>query len=354
MKSVQLISMALLCLFLSACWNDDDTHNDPPAPIDSDSEALTESLNTLYEDSEIPGFAVTVVKNNKIAYQETFGKSNVFYDIDYTNQTTQPIGSVSKTFIAVALMKAIEQGHFTLETNINDLLPFEIINPHTPNIPIQIKHLVTHTSGLFDSEEAYTLNYHILTGQDLTTPIAQVLLAYDIKVNDGMPLKEYLEEVFLPEGEFYNDEYFSPGGPDIDYEYSNIAASLTAYLIEAKTGISYDKYVKQHILEHLGMNHSTLNRLQVNQTKSALLYISKENPLPEYAHPSYPDGFMHTSNNNMGLYLLEMMKGAKGEGTILSNESYEQMYAVQSSIIDFHGVFWDLVDGRIEHSGAEM
>lgn len=352
MKKIQLITLALLCLFLTACWNDDDPYIPPPV-TDPEVKALSDSLTALYENSAIPGFAVTIVKDNEIAYQKTFGQSNVFFDIEYTNQTTQPIGSVSKTFIAVALMKAIEQGHFTLETNINDILPFEVINPHTPTIPIQIKHLVTHTSGLFDSQEAYTLNYHILPGQDLNTPIAQVLLAYDIDVNDGMPLGEYLKKVFTPTGDFYDEENFHTAGPNAEYEYGNIAASLAAYLIEAKTGISYADYVKQYILQPLEMNRSTLNRLQVNQTKSSLLYISKDNPLPEYAHPSYPDGFMHTSNYDMGLYLLEMMKGSEGTGTILTNDSYEKMFSAQSSIIDFHGVFWDLVDGRIEHSGAD-
>jgi CubicO group peptidase (beta-lactamase class C family) len=55
-----------------------------------------------------------------------------------TSHIVQNIGSFSKTFIAVALMTAIELGYFTLETDINTILPFLVVNPNVPQQPIRL------------------------------------------------------------------------------------------------------------------------------------------------------------------------------------------------------------------------
>ena len=99
----------------------------------------------------------------------------------------------------------------------------------------------------------------------------------------------------------------------------------------------------------------------MNQDKLATLYASKEYPFPEYSHPSYADGFISTSNEDMGLYLIEMIKGAKGEGSILCEESYKILFKRKSPFHieldeegEVHAVFWDLLpEGRIEHSGGD-
>ncbi|MEZ5174177.1 MAG: serine hydrolase domain-containing protein [Bacteroidia bacterium] len=126
-------------------------------------------------ESETPGFAVTVLINDSVGYQQSFGQADFENNKAYTNQTTQPIGSISKTFVAAAIVKAIEQDLHS-ETAINDILPAEIINPQIPDAVIKVKHLVTHTSGLLDQLESYYQAYHILPGEDLSTPGAQLLL----------------------------------------------------------------------------------------------------------------------------------------------------------------------------------
>jgi len=319
--------------------------------------ALTDSLTNLYENSVLPGFAITIVKNEEILYQQAFGQADVAKDKKYTNQTTQPIGSISKTFIGVALLKAIEQGHFTLETNINEILPFEINNPHTPTIPIQVKHLVTHTAGFSDSGEAYDENYYIKSGENTLLPTSQLILSYGVSISDGMPLGDYLKAVYTPDGDLYDEDDFHEGGPGEFYEYSNISASLAAYLIEVKTNQSYASFVEEYILDPLGMANSAYDRSEVDPITLATLYTSKEYPLPEYSHPSYPDGFLNTSNEEMGLYLIEMIKGATGNGTLLAKESYQILFQQQSPNDledgEIHAVFWDLVDGRIEHNGGD-
>ena len=123
MKSLPLMLLALLCLFLPSCWDD---VNDPRPEEEPENIAFSDTLDAFHTNSVLPGFAVTVVKKGKVDFQEAFGYADIANQVKYTNRTIQPLGSISKTFIGVALMKAIEQGHFTLETPINDILPFPV------------------------------------------------------------------------------------------------------------------------------------------------------------------------------------------------------------------------------------
>lgn len=361
MKQSPLMYLVFLCLLFSNCEKD----VSPVVPvieqeIDPKVAAFTDNLTALYNASVLPGFAVTVVKEETILYQNAFGQANVEQDVKYTNQTTQPIGSISKTFIGLALMKAIEQGHFTLATPINDILPFEVINPHFPNESILIKHLVTHTSSFEDSEETYDSNYYIKTGENVLSPTAKIILDLGISVSDGIPLGDYLAAVFPKEGALYDEDNFGQNAPGTAYDYSNIAASLAAYLIEVKTGQSYASYVKANIFDPLGMKNSAFDRSELDQNNLATLYLSKEYAFPEYSHPSYPDGFISSSNEDMVLYLIEMIKGVAGKGTLLSKESYQLLFERQTQMdVEFdddeiHAVFWELTDdARIQHTGGD-
>ena len=355
MKKLPLMCLALLCLLLTNC--EKDVSIVEPI-IDVKLTAFTDSLTTLFNASTLTGMTVAVVKDGAVNVQKSFGQANVTKDIPYTNQTNQPIGSVSKTFIGLALMKAIEEGHFTLETNINDILPFDIHNPNTPDQPIQVKHLVTHSAGLEDSEETYDLQYFIKEGANVLLPTSQVILEFGAEIGNGHPLGDYLAAVYTPDGPLYDEKTFLEEGPGKVYEYSNIGASLAAYLIEVKTGQSFSDYVNATIFTPLEMDNTGYDRSQLEEDQLATLYISKEYELPEYSHSSYPDGFVNTSNEALTKYLLEMLKGANGNGTLLSKESYQTLFTQQSPDNmedgEIHAVFWDLTsDGRIEHNGSD-
>ena len=355
MKKLPLMCLALLCLLLTNCKKD--TKVVEPA-IDPKVTAFIDSLTTLFNASPLAGMTVAVVKKGEIEVQKSFGHANMVKKTPYTNQTNQPIGSVSKTFIGLALMKAVEQGHFTLATPINDILPFDIINPNTPDEPILVKHLVTHTAGLEDSEETYELQYYIKEGENVLLPASEVILGFGIEIGKGHTLGDYLAAVYTPDGPLYDEDTFLEDGPGQEYEYSNIGASLAAYLIEVKTGKSFADYVKEYIFSPLNMSNTSYDRSQLDQGKLATLYISKDYELPEYSHSSYPDGFVNTSNEALTKYLLEMLKGANNNGSLLSTESYQTLFTHQSPDNmeegEIHAVFWDLTnDGRIEHNGGD-
>lgn len=332
-----------------------------PAPIIDTKSTLTtwqDSLAFLFEKSTIPGLAITVVKKDSIVFQQTYGQANVAEDIPYTNQTTQPIASISKTFIGLALMQLVEKGHFTLETPINDILPFKVVNPHQPKQQITIQQLVTHTAGIYDTT-AYYEQYYIKKGENLRLPTSKALIKENIIERADSDLGKYLKAALTSKGDLYESSNFIKKGAAKVYRYSNIGASLAAYLIEVITGMSYAEYVKQHIFQPLGMNQSAFFRQELPADNLATLYTAKNFPLPEWSHPSYPDGNMSTSNADMTLYLLEMLRGANGKGSLLSKEGYKTLFSRKSPAFinrkngGIHAVFWDLAGPRIQHSGGD-
>jgi CubicO group peptidase (beta-lactamase class C family) len=330
-------------------------------------EDLDNNFNQKAKDMPFAGFAVSIFNEDKILYQKAFGQADVAKNTPYTNQTLQPIASISKTFIAVALMKAVEQGFFSLETNINEVLPFPVKNPNSPNTPIKIKHLVNHTSGLIDVEKTYLKSHSILTGENVQTPIAQRLIN---EVGFGqnstvLSLKDFLKGYYTEGGTFYSSNNFAKAEAGANYSYSNIASALVAYLIEVKAGKSFADYCTENIFKPLGMSNSAWSITADNRAKLARLHWTKSEPLPYYTAATYPDGGLITSNEDLSKFFLEMIKGFSGKSTFLNKSSFELMF--QKSYLDSkkptnmnekednYGVFWVYFkNGRIGHSGGDF
>jgi CubicO group peptidase (beta-lactamase class C family) len=364
MKNPLLLSIIaiILSMTLLSCEKDDNLTPDPnPDGITTPAE-LTAALADIYDGSDAPGFAVSVIKSDVLLYQQSFGKADIEGRKAYSNQTTQPIGSISKTFVAAAIVKAIEQGHFTLETDINDILPVEVKNPKQPNAVIKVRHLVTHTSGLLDNDEAYLQAYHILPGEDLSTEGSQLLTnGFGVQQRESIPLEAFLAEYYLDDGNLYRMDNFASTAPGSTWNYSNIAASLAAYLVEAATGTPFKAYVTTNILQPLGMTKTAYDLADLNPANAAKLYWDDSTPLPNYANDSYPDGSINTCNEDLAKYLLDMMKGAKGQSTALfSKQGYEMLFGallpdgrVPASLAKNQGVFWFLDDNIIRHDGSD-
>jgi CubicO group peptidase (beta-lactamase class C family) len=361
MKNSILVTLAfLLSISIFSCSKEDKTA-EPRIDIDTPAQ-LTSRLQDIQADSEFPGFALTIIKNDAILYQEAFGMANIEENKAYSNLSTQPIGSISKTFIAAALVKAIDQGYFTLETDINDILPIEIKNPKQTGAIIRVKHLVTHTSSLVDEETAYFEAYHILPGQDLSTAGAQLLQdGFGLEERETNSLDDFLSEYYLEDGQYYSLDNFANTTPGTNWQYSNIASSLAAYLIEAATGTPFKEYVANNILQPLGMNNTAYDLTELNPDHVATLYWNKDTALPYYANDSYPDGSINTCNEDLAKYLMDMMKGVRGESnTLFSKEGYELLFkailpngVIPSALGDNQGVFWVINQGQIGHDGSD-
>ncbi len=331
----------------------------------SQNDSLSSELTKLWEKSSLPGFGICVVNKDKILYQNGFGYANKENKIPYTSNTVQPIASISKTFIAVAVMKAIEDGYFTFETNINDILPFRVENPNFKDDTIKVKHLVTHTSGIVDKLNInYLKGYYFLGKVDLSTmnyTKSESKALKQVLGNKKLTLGKYLEECLDKNGKWYSKKSFSKNRAGKVYEYSNIGANLAAYIVEVATGKSFDEYTQEIIIKPLKLNSTAWKNDQFSEKQLAVLYSDAGNILPAYYNSDYPAGQIRTSCNDLGNFLIEIIRGYGGNGTLLSSESYKTMLhsmykqeeAKKAEYIN-SGVFWELKkNGSIGHTGGD-
>lgn len=324
-------------------------------------DTLTKNLASAYEKEALVGFSVAVVDENGLLYENGFGFTDLAQKKSYTSKTVQNIGSISKTLIGISLFKAQELGKLDLDDPINKYLPFKIVNPHHPEIPILIKHLAYHTATILDLDEVYAKSY-VLTSKEQDEK--EVVFEYFNKASTHIPVSDFMKNSLAEDGKWYTPKSFSKAKPGEVYEYSNIGAALCALVLENATGHDYRSFTKEHILKPLKLNTSGWSSEDIDVTMRSKLFYDTSKVIADYELITFADGGFVTSSHDLGLYLAELMRGYYGTGILLNKESYEQLYEKKSFITNDKkhevGVFMEFRDGflhvkneMIGHNGSD-
>lgn len=322
---------------------------------------LTKNLESAYQRDAIIGFSVSVVNENGLMYDKGFGFTDIKQDKLYTSNTTQNIASISKTLIGISLLKAQELGKLNINDPINNHLPFRIVNPHHPEVPILVKHLAYHTSSITDLDEVYAKSY-VLTKDKHDEN--EGVYSYFNTSETYIPLRDFIQNSLTENGKWYQKNTFSKSKPGDEREYSNIAAALCALVIEYATGQDYRAFTRDYILKPLKMNHSGWMSADIDTTKRSRLFANKEKMIAEYSLITYADGGFLTSSHDLGLFLSELIKGYVGNGKLLSNDSYQQLFEKQNFndngktesygiFIEFRDDFLKAKNDMIGHNGSD-
>ncbi|MGI9532251.1 serine hydrolase domain-containing protein [Lutimonas sp.] len=332
------------------------------------SDSLSLELETITKRDHINGIGVAIVDEKGTIYEKGFGLADKGLKVPYTSESIQNIASISKTFLGLALLKAQEMGKLHLDDPINKYLPFTVKNPYHSEVPITIRQLSTHTSSIQDSkyydQKSYVLKESLNDGQLAKTKRPENFNPPEAYTSMG----EFLQKCLDPEGEWYTKKGFLKAPPGAKFEYSNVGATLAAYVLELATGQDYGQFSKKHILEPLHMSSSGWSFDEINMEKHTVMYENIDQALPYYKLITYPDGGLITSVHDLALYLTELIKGYSGNGTILSPQSYQELFKQQLSDSHFDernpdndyndeynmGVFMGFsAIGNIGHSGGD-
>ena len=266
----------------------------------------------------LPGFAVALVTKDAVLFQKGYGWADVEERRPFTPQSLQNVGSISKTFIGVSLMQLAEQNRIRLDDDVNRYLPFRLANPHFPADIITIRHLATHTSTLTDTNEYWANDYILSPFQ----PAQRALATVDMlrAKNRQMPMAQFIRNILAPDGTWYRKGSFLKKRPGTTFQYSNLGAAVATYVVERVTG-----YIGRKIV-------------------------------PRYSGVTYGDGGLITSVEDLSRYLMEMMKGYRGESTLLRQDSFKEMMSPGEPKPGTGGynIFWWLrANGSLGHSGAD-
>ena len=112
-------------------------------------------LNGQRDFDKLPGISVAIVNDQNIIFSKGYGFADVEKKVPMQPETICSICSISKLFTSVAVMQLWEQGKLRLDDSISSLLPgFNLKQQYTETVPITIRSLLTHSSGL-PREAAY-------------------------------------------------------------------------------------------------------------------------------------------------------------------------------------------------------
>jgi CubicO group peptidase (beta-lactamase class C family) len=194
-----------------------------------------QSIKESLEKVHIPGAAIIVVNATHILYQQAFGYQSLSptepMDID---KSIFPLASISKTFIAAAVMQLVEKELIDLDTDINQYLsePHKrIFHPQYPTHPITLRKLLSHSASIAVSSQEQNKFY---------------------KPGDAAfeeSLTDFCYKYVNP-----NTSYWLPKPPGSVTSYSNEGTSLAALVVERVSNMSYIQYVKENILKPLGVD----------------------------------------------------------------------------------------------------
>jgi CubicO group peptidase (beta-lactamase class C family) len=311
----------------------------------------------------LPGVAFAVTQSDTVLFIGTSGFSNLEKQEKWHPDQTQPIGSVTKTWIGWATAACIEKGLFTLETPINKLLPFEVVNPKFPTDTIRVKHLATHTSGIRDNHKFYMRTYFPIEPNErfLTDPRLKkwkkgrfLVSRKSDYANPGDFLRAYL----LLKGKMYKKSNYLKARAGEQYSYSNIGATLLAHAIESLVKMPFDQFCAQNCpsFPHTYMKYRTDNQAVTLYDKNKVAY-------PIYDGHTYPDGFMRSSITDLAAYLVVIDRAWHGEIPYLSKTAAQEMFKPRfgdTKPKDFNprepdsGICWSWhKSGEVGHTGGD-
>ena len=326
------------------------------APTQNYRDSLQLRLSEISQQTNLPGFAVGIVNPEGIVYEDGFGYANLEKKTKFTPQTIENIGSVSKTLIGVSIMQLVDAGKLTLETKINDILPFKVVHPRFPHQEITVWQLATHTAGIVDGDQ-YNQQCYVLLEDFVAGGQRKDEKQYfrRIKKNVERPMRDFLADYLVPKGKHYKKKNFNKYAPGTHYAYTNIGATLAALVVEIVAQEPYSDYTKKHILEPLKMHNSGWKLSEIDKGKEAMLYFKDHLPMPKYTLITYPDGGLLSNCHDMSLYLQKMMNCHAGLNSFLQPSSVSEMMKTQfKAEREQSGIFWDVArNGRIGHTGGD-
>ncbi len=196
-------------------------------------------------DSKLPGLSAAIVEGGEVAWSRGFGFRDLERGFPATPRTLYAVASVTKSFTAIAVMQLAERGKLTVDDPLEKHVPLRL---QLSDEPVRIRHLLSHTSGL------PALAY------------AESVIRGAVGAGDHwLPVGSYSDLIT-----FMNEAHdWAVAAPGERWFYLNEGYALLGYIIEQCSGVSYEDYVHDRILEPLGMARSFFDKPSIEKDEDA-------------------------------------------------------------------------------------
>jgi CubicO group peptidase (beta-lactamase class C family) len=280
----------------------------------------------------IPGLTMTVVRDGRVIYSGAHGVRKLGGAEPLAPQSVFHLASVSKPFVATAIMQLVERGKLNLDDRVTRWLPyFRLADDRFGEVTI--RQVLNHTSGMPDVED----------------------YEWDRPQFDAGAAERYVRAMA---GQRL---LWAPG---TRWQYSNMAFDALGDLIAKVSGVSFEAFVKTNVLEPLGMRNSSFIYPDIDvrlRTTGHVGNPARVSPVYPYNRRHAPSSTLNSNVIDMARWTLANLNRGQLEGRrILRPESYEALWtaAAQTSLNGARiGLSWFLgehADRRtVFHAGGD-
>lgn len=218
-------------------------------------------------DAKIPGLSVVIVKNDQTIYEKGFGFADLEQKKPVQNDTLFEIGSNSKALTALAIYSLQEKGQIDLNRSVDTYIPWLKMKYQGKEVSPTIQQFLNHTSGL----PFRTIN-------DIPVSNEKGALEKTVRNIKGIQLDTK---------------------PGESFQYATLNYDVLGLVIEKVTQTSFETYVKQNILQSIGLQHTYLDRAEVDSNKMSTGYKIS------YFQPKKYDAPVYRGNKPAGYFIMD-------------------------------------------------
>ncbi|RID81718.1 class A beta-lactamase-related serine hydrolase [Peribacillus asahii] len=284
--------------------------------IGNDEGKVKEYMEQFSKEEKFDG-SVLVLHKGKVLLDQSYGLADKENKLPFQNDTLFPVGSITKSMTAVAILQLEEQGKLSISDLLSDYMP-ELPNANK----ITLHQLLNHSSGLADFLEVDEIQ------EDYT--------------------KAYSEKEII--NSFKNKPLTS--NPGEKYAYINSGYYLLGKIIEQVSGEAYSTYLQNHIFKSAGMNDTFV----MNEGNVGKIQVKgyENGELIKNLHPSllFACGDVVSTKTDLVKYISVIEKDR-----VLSEKQKSKMVTSNIDIVPYlagYGYGWYVADSFLSFDEKEF
>lgn len=261
-------------------------------------QAIDKYLSEQVRFHSIPGLTAAVVINGELLYTGAFGVRQIGKDEKLTSEHVFHFASVSKPFVATAIMQLVEQGMMNLDDPVIKYLPYFHLADERYRA-ITIRQMLNHTSGMPDVQD----------------------YEWDKSQTDEGAAERYVRQIETEK------LLWAPGN---GWRYSNMAFDVLGDVIAKVSGLSFEEYIHANILVPVGMDRSSFIYSEIQEALRTTGHVGEppqvSNVYP-YNRRHAPSSTLNSSVSQMTNWMLvNLNRGEINGQQILRAESYDLLW----------------------------
>ncbi|MFZ5351467.1 MAG: cyclic peptide export ABC transporter [Bacillota bacterium] len=269
---------------------------------EKDIDKIEKLIDKYMRKGKIPGLSIAIVNGKEDLYTKGFGYSDIDKKIPVGTETVFELGSTSKAFTGIGLLKLKNEGLISLKDPVNKYLPWFYMKYKNMKADITLEQLLHHTSGISSS----TIG---------TIP----------QDNSVQALENTVKKLVGGELESY---------PGESYEYATINYDILGLIIQEVAKTSYEDYMREQVFLPLGLQNTfaqkdeTVLRNLSNGYKLGFLFPFKYHA-PQY-RGNTPAGYIYSNTVDMARWL--MLQIGVAERPKLFKNAFEESHIADRTV----------------------